>query len=279
MGFACAAELSRMGYKIAGVTTAELYDIPSWRATGYFALVSVKTSPEEQQNLNEIGMDTFVTYQQIERGSHPYLTSEVVRMIPVYSSKDTDVGISDLVERGIIPPQEDVTIDFGNGVRYENFVKNSTYFMDVTAMMKQYTAEIARLEIPVQLKELQSFDEVEESVIFNCSGLGGIVLNNDKDLIPVRGHLLMLDETSGTEHMDYMIYTKDPNFEGKYIYMFPKPATVTSSNVEGYACNGLLGGTFIPLTGNETVQEMEQIDSENFNDLMHRNALFFTGKE
>jgi hypothetical protein len=278
MGFCCAAELARLGYTVVGVYTEELYDIPSWRATGYFALVSVKTSPEEQQNLNEIGMDTFLTYNQISAGTHPYLSPDVVRMIPVYSSQETDVGIADLEARGLIPPHEDVTIDFGNGVQYANFVKNSTYFMDVTTMMRQFTAEIDRLSIPVEIKSVQSFDEINESVIFNCSGLGGRILNQDKDLIPVRGHLLMLDENSGTEHMDYMIYTEDPNFDGKYIYMFPKPTTVTSTDIAGYPCQGLLGGTFIPLTGKETEEEMKALDDASYKDLMKRNSQFFYGK-
>lgn len=278
MGLTCAAELMRLGYTVAGITTEELYDIPSWRATGYFALVSIKTSPEEQENLNEIGMDTFVTYNQIAEGKHPYFNPTVVRMLPVYSSQQTDVGIEDIEARGLIPPHEDVTIDFGNGVQYPNFVKNMTYFMDVTEMMRQLTDEMNRLGIPIEVKRVGSFDEVEESVIFNCSGLGGRVLNNDADLIPVRGHLLMLDENSGTEHMDYMIYTEDPNFEGKYIYMFPKPTTVTSVDPEGYACRGLLGGTFIPLTGEETPEEMAQLDRQYYDDLHNRNSLFFTGK-
>jgi D-amino-acid oxidase len=278
MGLLSAIELTRLGYKVTGIWTKELYDIPSWRATGYFALVSVKTSPEEQENLNAIGMDTFKTYQIIDQGVHPYLSHDTVRMIPVYCSSDTDPGVDDLALKGIIPPREEVTIDFGNGVQYSNFVKYMTYFMDVTKIMRQLTQETAKLGIPIILKEIHSFDQVDEEIVFNCTGLGGRVLNNDQNVVPVRGHLLMLDESSGIEHMDYMIYTKDPHFEGKYIYMFPKPSTVTSEVQEGYPSHGLLGGTFIPLPDDITAAELKQMDEENFADLRLRNALFFTGK-
>ena len=37
------------GYNVVGITTAEMYDIPSWKAAGYFALVSLQTSAEEQE--------------------------------------------------------------------------------------------------------------------------------------------------------------------------------------------------------------------------------------
>nr|MBA3816188.1 hypothetical protein [Parachlamydiaceae bacterium] len=42
MGLTAAIELSQLGYQIAGISTKNLYDLPSWRAAGYFALVSVK---------------------------------------------------------------------------------------------------------------------------------------------------------------------------------------------------------------------------------------------
>jgi hypothetical protein len=93
MGLTAAIELTRQGYKVSGISTKELYDICSWRAAGYFALVSVKTSPEEQENLNEIGVETFKAYQKIDQGRHPYISSDAVRYIPVYCSKDTEAGV------------------------------------------------------------------------------------------------------------------------------------------------------------------------------------------
>src|SRR5271154_2014284 len=46
MGLTTAIELDRLGYCVVGISAKSLYDTPSWRAAGYFALVSVKTSPE-----------------------------------------------------------------------------------------------------------------------------------------------------------------------------------------------------------------------------------------
>src|SRR5579862_5425003 len=89
MGLTAAIELARQGYHVAGISTKNRYDLPSWKAAGYFALVSVNTSPGEQTNLNEIGLKTFLTYQQIDRGIHSYISKDAVKFIPVFCSADT----------------------------------------------------------------------------------------------------------------------------------------------------------------------------------------------
>lgn len=278
MGLTAAIELSSLGYKVAGISTKELYDLPSWRAAGYFGLVSVKTSPEEQLNLDQIGMATFNRYRQIEQGSHPYITSDAVRFMPVYCSKDTESGVEQLEAYGLIPAHENVTLDFGNGTLHPEYVKYMTYFMDTTKLMQQLTAEVNKLGIPVEMKEIASFDDVKEEVVFNCSGLGGRELNQDQNMIPVRGHLILLNDQSGSEHMDYMIYTKVYQ-DGKeeYVYMFPKALSVTSSEKEGLQCRGTLGGTFIPNADQLPPDELEKLDRTEFDKLLDRNAMFFNG--
>lgn len=272
MGLLSAIELKRRGYTVAGITTKELYDIASWAAGGYFAFVSVKTSERDQEKMHEMAMHTFLTYQEIERGKHPYLGREVACLIPVYCSEDTETGLEDLEAKRLIPAAEKVTIDFGN-VQYKNFKKYVTYYMNVTQIMRQLSDEVRRLQIPIEIREVGSFDEVEERVVFNCTGLGGKVLNKDQTLVPVRGHILNLAPSNSQGHMDYMIYTKDPHFEGKYIYMFPKTVSVTSTGSE--PCEGLLGGTFIELPDGIREEEVKRIDTEQYQDLYERSALFF----
>jgi len=279
MGLTSAIELTRRGYTVAGITTKSLYDMPSWRAAGYFALVSVKTSPEEQANLNAIGIDTFRTYQKIDKGEHPYITKEAVRYMPVYCSKDTESGVEDLEAQGLIPRREEVTLDFGGGVQHPNFIRYMTYFMNTTTLMKQLTAEVKRLGIPIEVKEVHTFADVAETAVFNCAGLGGKELNNDTKMIPVRGHLVALNEASGKEHMNYMIYTKVKQ-EGKeeYIYMFPKNLSVTPEITGGQPCQAVLGGTFIPNVDQLPQEEQQALDKKEFMRMLDRNRLFFSGK-
>ncbi|MDF2577895.1 MAG: dadA [Chlamydiales bacterium] len=279
MGLTAAIELNRLGYKVAGITTKNIYEGPSWQAAGYFALVSVKTSPEEQANLNEIGMETFKVYQQIERGQHPYLTKDAVRFMPVYCSDDTEAGVEDLEARGLIPPKQKVTLDFGNGVQHPNFIKYMTYFMDTTALMRQLHKQVGRLSIPIQTQEVKQFSEIKEEIIFNCSGLGSRELNGDDQMIPVRGHLILLNEKAGTAHMDYMIYSKVLHGGlDEYIYMFPKKMVIDANNLDGRVCQSSLGGTFIPHTDLLTPEKLKELDDYEFKKMLDRNSLFFHGK-
>ena len=280
MGLTIAIELSRLGYKVAGITTKDLYDCPSWRAAGYFALVSVKTSPEEQANLNELGMHTFLTYQQIEQGKHPYITKEAVRYMPVYCNIDIEAGVEDLEARGLIPPRQYVTLDFGNGVIHQDFVKYMTYFMNTTTLMCQLIAEAQRLGIPIEIKTVNSFNDVSEEVIFNCTGMGARELNQDDNMIPVRGHLLILSEELGIAHMDYMIYAKvKQNGKEEYIYLFPKNVSVIPDNTAGIPCAGVLGGTFIANVDKLSLKEQQKLDQEEFQRMIDRNQEFFFGRK
>lgn len=277
MGLTVAIELTRLGYTVAGVTTKELYDIPSWRAAGYFAFVSVKTAPEEQANLDQIGIETFKAYRAIDAGLHPYISRDAVRYMPIYGSKNTEVGLEALEAHGLIPPHEDVTLDFG-AIQHEGYVKYMTYFMHTTKIMRQLTDEVNRLGIPVEIREVSSWDEVEEEVVFNCSGLGSREINHDCSMIPVRGHLLLLNEASGTAHMDYIIYTTAlQNGREEYVYLFPKCEAVSSVEPVGIACQGIIGGTFIPHTDKLSVEDLERLDQEEFNKMVERATLFFHG--
>lgn len=279
MGLTAAIELSREGYNVVGIATKDKYDIPSWKAAGYFALVSIQTSPEEQADLNNIGMHTFLVCQQIAKGQHPYLSKESVRFLPVYCSSDTDSGVGDLAKRGLIPLPENVTLDFGNGVTHKGFVKYMTYFISTTQLMRQLTTELNRLNIPIEINTIKSFSDVKETIIYNCSGIGSRELNCDPKMIPVRGHLFTLNENSGTAHMDYMIYTKVvQNDKEEYIYIFPKDISVTPDNTEGIPCRGVIGGTFIPYVGTLPMDEQARIDQLEFEKMKERNAVFFTGK-
>ncbi len=281
IGLTTAIELTLQGYNVTGITAKELYNIPSWKNAGYFALVSVQTDKEEQQNLSRIGMATFKEYKKIYEGNHPYIGSECIRFMPVYCSEKTEAGVEDLEKEGLIPPRENVTIDFGNGVRYENFIKFMTYFMDTTSIMIQLREKVASLGIQIEENELVSFNELEEPVIFNCSGLGAKQLNEDEKMIAVRGHLLNLNEHAGSKHMDYMIYSK---FKGKndnegYVYMFPKCLQVNDDNRSGKKVYGTLGGTFIPNTDLMTNEQLEELDAIEFKKLADRNAQFFWGMD
>ncbi len=276
MGLTAAIELAHRGYKIAGITTKEMYNIPSWRAGGLFSIESILSSCDEHDAIEALCVETFKTYQMIERGEHPYIYSDAVRFLPVYCSSNTDLGLEHLEVLGLIPPREEVTLDFGHGVVHPGYYKFMSFFMDTTQLMRQLTKEVKRLRIPIQMDDLQSFDEVREEIIFNCSGMGAQELNQDSQLMGVRGHLTLLNELAGTEHMDYMIYTKVIQDEKEeYLYMLPKSVSVTACDPNGVDCRGALGGTFIPSVDELSPGELEELDQREFKRLIERHSQFF----
>lgn len=279
MGLAAAAELSRLGYKVAGIRTKELYDIASWRAAGYFALVSIKTDLNNQEDLNWIGAETFQTFRQIEQGRHPYISQEALRYLPVYCSQETDTGLQELEALGLIPPREVVTLDFGDGICHPGFLKFMTYFIDTTKLMDQLSAEVERRAIPLEMGAVDSFEDVEEEIIFNCAGLGAKELTQDEQIIPVRGHLILCNEKAGDQHMDYIIYTTVMQ-DGKeeYVYLFPKTTMVSSEIPEGISCRGVLGGTFISGVECLSADELFALDQREFKKMLDRHSHFFYGR-
>ncbi len=278
MGLTSAIELARKGYKVAGITTKELYDIPSWRAAGLFGMISLKTSPEEMQNLEEIGIETFAMLQAIDRGDHPYISRDSVRFMPAYASEETEVGVEGLEAKGLLPPCEEVDLEFEGGRKHLHFLKHMTYFMNTARIMQQLTAEVKRLCIPIEIDYVNGFDRVKESIIFNCSGIGARELNRDELLIPVRGHLVSLNKGAGVGHMDYMLCTK-VHQEGneEYIYMFPKSLEVVADEPLGIPCHATLGGTFIPHADRLSEADLAELDRLEFHKLLDRNSLFFYG--
>lgn len=279
IGLMMAIELVRLGYRVAGISTKSLHDIASYKAAGYFALVSVKTDQTEQANLNAIGEHTFRTFQEVEKGAHPYLTKECVRYMPVYCSDDTETGLEDVEAKGLIPKREYVTLDFKNGVQHPHYVKLMTYFMNTTTIMKQLLTEVRRLGIPITMEEVSSFDAVVEPVVFNCAGLGARALNSDDKITAVWGHLITLNQQAGSEHMDYMVYTKvKQDGRDEYIYLFPKDVSITRENGPETACRAVLGGTFIENAEGLSKDAQDQLNQIEFRRMLDRNSRFFHGK-
>lgn len=154
-----------------------------------------------------------------------------------------------------------------------------TYFLDTTQMMNALIEQTRLLNIPVKMKEIASFDEIPEAVIFNATGLGSWKLNHDDNMIPVRGHLIALNDASGREHLDYMIYSKvEQDGVEEYVYLFPKELCVLPQHILGLPSQGVLGGTFLKNVDSLTLEQQEHLDKVEFARLLERNNIFFHGQ-
>lgn len=271
MGLTLAIDLRRAGYSSISISTKQRHDLPSWRAGGFFDPgVGTESSPEELHELN-LGLATYKVLHTIEEGAHPYLPRTLVNRMPIYYPCSINCGVEILEKLNLMPASELVTLDFGNGVIHEGYKRQMTYFIDVTALMKELWIMVEALQIPVADEEISSFADCSESVICNCTGLGSRILNNDAAVYPGRGHFYMLKAQADGAQLDYMLFTKVGE-KKEWIYFFPKPAFMSAYGE--IVSGGMLGGTSIPCT-DMTETELASLDVEQFERLKTRCSAFF----
>lgn len=137
-------------------------------------------------------------------------------------------------------------------------------------------AEVEPLGMPLEIKEIKSFDEIDEENDFNYAGLGAAKLNSDDRMVPVRGHLVALKPSLNCPYLDHMIYTKVmQNYREEPHYMLTKEIVISSENKQGSFCAGVIGGTFIANVEATTPLEQEKLDRIEFENLLNRLFKFF----
>lgn len=278
MGLVSAIELRRRGYHVAGIIGKEEYDGASWRASGYFAFSGNASTNAESQLISQLVTTTFNSYRTIEQGKHPYLNPNAVRLLPTYCKTGSDASLCGeyLSKAGCLPPGEPVTLDFGT-IQHDNFLRYYNYHIQTTNVMRQLMAEVQKLGIPIEYKELQTFGQLHEPVIFNCSGLGAMELNNDNGMVPLRGHLIMLKKTDDSMPLNYIIQTTVMQAgEDENLYLIPKHELVTQEFPDGLPCTGVLGTTYSPTDG-MSEEEIKEMDAVEFEKLLERSRQFFYG--
>lgn len=275
MGLTMAIELYRQGFTNLTISTKERYNLPSWRAGGFFDPgTGSESSPQDVHQLN-LGLITHEVLCAIKEGRHPYLGPDIVDALPIYYPANIECEVEVLEKLNLVPASELVTLDFGNGVMHEGYKRQMTYFIHVTKLMKRLWAIVESLEIPVVDEEIASFADCSESIICNCSGIGSRTLNNDAAVYPGRGHFFMLRANAQTQPLDYMFFTK-VEYEGRkdFIYYFPKSSYMSSEGEMESA--GMLGGTSIPCT-DLTDEQVQQLDDIEYARLAERAHAFFYG--
>jgi hypothetical protein len=278
IGLTLALELHRHGFTNIRISTKDRYDIPSWRAGGFFDPGTGKESTPQGLQALRLGLATYPSLYAIEQGTHPYLTPAVVQRMPIYCPATMECEVEILETLNLMPPHELVTLDFGNGVIHEGYKKQTTYFINITELMQQLWANVTKLKIPVVDEEIAAFTDCEESIICNCTGIGSRLLNNDQSMQPMRGHFCMLKRQPEGQPVDYMLVTTVLQ-DGKeeFIYFIPKPLFVSSrTQIE---CAGMLGGTFIPYSDFRDEEHIKNLDKIEFAKLAERTQLFFHGKK
>ena len=157
------------------------------------------------------------------------------------------------------PPQQ-VTIDFNNGKRYQA-TQYQSIFIDAPALMAELHRNSAALEIPIITKHIAAWHEIDENLIFNCSGMQAKMLTHDPRIVPVQGHLISLMHQVDANQLQYMLNFRVTMHDLKHprdelIYFAPKN-------------EGILGITFI--RGQDSITA----NLHEFDRLLQRSRDFF----
>jgi hypothetical protein len=258
-GLLTAIELTRRNYRVR-IVAEELHNLASYKAAGFFFPRPRKVSNDYEKGIfYSRGITSYKKYISIIEGTHPYLTHGPL-ILPAFYGTDIDPGFGPYIEHHLIEKPEHVVIDFGNGKQYAAHHYN-TLFINPHLIMKQLVAHAAELNIPIVTTEIKNFSEIDDTVIFNCAGLGAKKLAQDARMLPIQGHLITLQHQP-IDKLQYLINFKvvQTSATGKsrdeLIYYAPKE-------------QGILGITFLRGVDSLTSNYHE------FNRLLERSRNFF----
>jgi len=244
IGLFTAYELSNRGYEKITVVADQTENLTSHNAGGLVAPVSMSNSPEMQSIVSKIGFDAYRFYEKVAKSQHQDFQNGAV-IVPTYFETREESGLEPYV--GVVmQPAKDVVLDFGNGTQRKMVAYDDGIFVDTAIFMSSLRKILLKRNVTFKNKHIQSFAELREKYIFNCTGGFAKALTHDNELVSVQGHLVMLKDQHPND-MNYMILvylpekTQTPGFKGKRsVYMFPKRLANSSS------CDvGVIGGTFI----------------------------------
>jgi hypothetical protein len=229
-GLLTAIMLARKKYRVH-IVASETQDIPSNKAAGFFFPRPRKSStPEEIATFLNRGVESYETLLEIIKGTHPFIKYGP-KLLPAYYGPEIDPGFAPYIERGLIAKPEEVIIDFGNGKSYPAVAYN-TVFINSAAIMAELQRNINELKIPIVNAHIDSWNDLSENIIFNCSGMSSKKLVPDNRIIPVQGHLITLKNQDDVEKLQYMINVRVTQLDLKgrirdeLIYFAPKDSGI-----------------------------------------------------
>lgn len=244
IGLFTAYDLIQRGFSNITIYAEQLTTLPSHYAGGLLAPVSMDNDHAMQAIIDEIGIEAYRFYLGIANNQNSDF-KKGARKVPSYFSSREDSGLEPYVGK-VMGPAKDVILDFGNGTTRAMVVYDDGVFMNTALLMEELHEFMKLHHIEIIQQKINSFNDLKQKFIFNCSGLGSRELAKDSALVPVQGHLIML-KNQIPETMNYMIlvYFGEGKTEmnqkvKRSFYLFPKHLPDSAPQDIG-----VMGGTFI----------------------------------
>jgi hypothetical protein len=255
IGLFTAYELVKRGYTNVTVVAERFDGLTSHNAGGLLAPVSMDNAPEMQKIIDKIGVDAYKFFASVAKGTDADF-AKGASIHPAYFDNREESGLEPYVGQ-VMEPAKDITLDFGNGTTRDMVVYDDGIFMDPAGMMKSLR-DYLEGKVRFEQRKVTSFADLPSALVFNCTGLGARALEDDKKMVSVQGHLIMLKDQvpADLQSMVLVYYPKAKTASGQEVkrsfYIFPKQVPGSGPNDIG-----VVGGTFIEGATPETPNDEE----------------------
>lgn len=241
MGLGCALKLAQVkekqpqfGIGDIRVVADKTDNIASYNAAGLWAQVSMRNDPQGQGFVNALSQKSFKRYLKIARGKDSDFLSGAAELQPYFIKPGTESGVDCLVETGIIPPPLEIQADFGE--QKHDVLMYQTIYINTHVFMRCFHQQLGKHHISIEQRKVTDLAEFgNNTIVFDCAGLGAGSLNHDSSVVPVYGHLItlknqpkeFLDTTRANNNLmlvDGAVIEEGLNKLGEYArYLFNKP--------------------------------------------------------
>lgn len=171
---------------------------------------------------------SFSTFKKLATSSNPEFSG--IQFMDVYTF-NADPGLKNLAEN-TVEKGDTVMVSFNENTQEHESIRYHTLRIDVPTYMQDLFGEVAKKGARIEQKTFKKPSEIlnlNEEIIFDCTGLGARELFNDNQLFPIRGQLVYLNPNP---NIDYMIFARTNNTKVPYLYMIPHKSRI------------VVGGTF-----------------------------------
>ncbi len=193
--------LLQNGYRNITIFAEKFDKLPSNHAGGLWAPFHIGNISEIKDLIIEIGVRSYNFFAKIAKGENRYF-SGCAKFMPAYF-KEKNPNLEIFVN-SILKPSKKVLVNFGHGNKKIMYEYSDIMIINTPLTLDRLNKEIRNHGVKYVKRKINSFDEVEQKIIVNCTGYGAKDLCNDNDMVSIQGHLIVLKKQN-PKHLNYLL--------------------------------------------------------------------------
>lgn len=224
-GLTLAACLKKQNYQVE-ILAAEFYDIASYKAGANFAIGLTRERDLHRAKIN------YNFLKLIQEGKHEIIKPESIQKIKAYAHQTVLASYFKLAQDNVCKQPEAILLDTGYKL-HQDFRFYTNFFIDVNLFMQNLKDYLLVSQVSLISQKVTSFEQIDSSIIINCTGLGARELLNDNSLTPTPTQLIAFQDSP----LDYILQSSKTD----QFYIYPKN-NYTNHNGENLKISGIVGG-------------------------------------